>query len=457
MRTVASMLAGAALFSPIPATAQEAAPDPVESFLAAWNRGDVGRIGSLCAADAEYTEVATGTVYHGSAGCEEYARLTFAGAPDFELEATTIVRDGNRAVAEWIMSGTQTGDWPGLPATGARFSVPGVSVIETDGALIRRVADYFDLCTLLRQLGALPDLGGTGGMAVDAGPVAGAAQAPADAAGLPEYVEAYRNAWNRHNATAVAAFFGEDADLVMGNLPAARGRGAIEAWWRRYFERQEPERRLTLVLESAHFVAADVAVVDVATTTGGRDRLGLELPTRRFRGTWVLRRQDGPWLISAMRGLPTEEDRVELVPSLETAEALRPRIRAFVAAYEETFNRHDPDALSGFYRDDADIIVREGPVIHGARAIREWWRAYFSRQRPYRALLIIEEIRMMADDVALLNVVATGATLAATDEPAPVRRARGTWVLVRENGEWRIAALRVLPSEDDRVIRASAR
>lgn len=274
---------------------------------------------------------------------------------------------------------------------------------------------------------------------------------------LRERVEAYRRAWNTHDPSAVAAFFTEDADFVMGNLPLRRGRQEIRDSWRDYFARQEPERGLTLVLNSIRFVAADVALINVATITGGRDRLGQELPARRFRGTWVLRRQGSSWLISAMRGLPTEEDRVELMPSLEAAESLRPQLRTFVAAYEDTFDRHDPEALSAFYRDDADIIVREGPVIQGAQAIREWWRAYFSQPRPYRVLLIIEEIKMMSENVALLNITATGAMSDATHTLQPVRHVRATWVVVREDGEWLIAALRLLPSEDDRVIREQGR
>jgi uncharacterized protein (TIGR02246 family) len=290
-------------------------------------------------------------------------------------------------------------------------------------------------------------------------PVVATAQADAELSttALRERVDAYQHAWATHDPTAVAAFFTADADFVMGNLPSRRGRQEIRDWWRDYFARQEPERDLTVEVSSVRFVTADVAVINVVTTTAGRDSLGEELPARRFRGTWVMRRQRGAWLIAAMQGLPTEEDRVELMATIGAAASLRPQLRAFVAAYEDTFDRHDPEALSAFYRDDADIIVRNGPVIHGAQAIREWWRAYFKQPRPYRVLLIIEEITMMADNVALLDFAVTGATSEATDQLLPVRRARATWVVVREHGEWLIAALRVLPGEDDRVIREQRR
>jgi uncharacterized protein (TIGR02246 family) len=142
-----------------------------------------------------------------------------------------------------------------------------------------------------------------------------------------------------------------------------------------------------------------------------------------------------------------------LEASMETTELLRPQIRAFVAAYEDTFNKHDPEALSEFYRVDADIIIKEQPIIHGISAINEWWQIYFRQPRPYRILLIVDEIRMLSEDVALLNITATGTSLEVTESLVPAREARGTWVLLCEDGKWLIAGLRVLPGKYDRVIR----
>lgn len=290
-----------------------------------------------------------------------------------------------------------------------------------------------------------------------AAPGLASVQEVADSATVHDFVMKYQDALSTHDAGAVTAFFSDDADLVPGNLPALHGRAAIEAWWRRYFEREDPGRRGTFDVTALRFLAPDVALVNLEITSGGVGAGGEALAVRKARGTWLMRRHDGQWLIEAVRILPTENDHVELVPSLESAESLRPDLRAFVKAYEDTFDRHDADALTAFYRDDADIIVRNLPVIHGGRAIREWWAAYFGQPRPYRVLLIIEGIRMMSDNVALLDFTATGKLSEATDELLPVRTARATWVVVREDGEWHIAALRVLPSEDDRVVRESAR
>jgi uncharacterized protein (TIGR02246 family) len=136
------------------------------------------------------------------------------------------------------------------------------------------------------------------------------AQTDKDSAAVYEQVEAYQSAWNTHDATALAVFFTEDADFVMGNQPLIRGREGIQNWWRNYFNGQEPERRLSIMVNSVRIITSDVALVNVTTTTGGQDRQGEKLLKRKARGTWVLHRQKGSWLIIAMRGMPTEEDRI---------------------------------------------------------------------------------------------------------------------------------------------------
>jgi uncharacterized protein (TIGR02246 family) len=136
------------------------------------------------------------------------------------------------------------------------------------------------------------------------------AQTDGDSAAVYEQIETYQSAWNTHDATALAVFFKEDADFIMGNQPLIRGREGIQNWWRNYFNRQEPERRLSIMVNSVRIITSDVALVNVTTTTGGQDMQGEKILKRKARGTWVLHRQKGGWLIIAMRGMPTEKDRI---------------------------------------------------------------------------------------------------------------------------------------------------
>lgn len=295
-----------------------------------------------------------------------------------------------------------------------------------------------------------------------------AAQIENDSAAVRARIEAYRIVWNTHEPVALAGFFTADADMVAGNLPAAHGRQAIQEWWGIYFARQEPERTIDIDIKLIRLIASDVALANVATTTGGRDDQGKALLFRRARGTWLLRRDGGNWMISALRAFPTEEDSVELNRSIETAESLRPRIRALVHDYERAFDTHDPATIGRFYTDDADVMVRNLPAIHGKQAILDWWRIYFSESRApgldseawynsMRPILIVDDIKMITPDIARINITATAAAKKPVTKQSPRRYARATWVVVREAGEWKITALWLLPSLEDRVIRRSNR
>lgn len=135
-----------------------------------------------------------------------------------------------------------------------------------------------------------------------------AAQTPAASDALRARVEAYQTEWNTHDAAAVAAFFTDDADMIMGNLPIARGRQAIRDSWAKYFAAIEPERRGTFEVVSLRLITPDVALINITSETGGSDAEGRELPTRLARGTWVLVHGADGWFIAAIRGQPAEGD-----------------------------------------------------------------------------------------------------------------------------------------------------
>lgn len=80
-------------------------------------------------------------------------------------------------------------------------------------------------------------------------------------------VDAYGHAWNTHDAASVAAFFSEDADMVMGNGPRVNGRTAIQDWWGHYFGAIDEQRTGTFAVESIRLIAPDVALVNVTSRT----------------------------------------------------------------------------------------------------------------------------------------------------------------------------------------------
>ena len=119
-------------------------------------------------------------------------------------------------------------------------------------------------------------------------------------------------------------------------------------------------------------------------------------------------------------------------------------LQDFVKQYEEIWQSHDAGLLGDFFADDSDMIVGIQPRIVGREAIAASWNEYFSRIDSGRLLSVsIESIRLLSPDIALINVATTtGGTHSETNEILESRKARGTWVVTREGGEWKISALR---------------
>ena len=132
-----------------------------------------------------------------------------------------------------------------------------------------------------------------------------------------------------------------------------------------------------------------------------------------------------------------------LIPALASAQgALTPdaAFRTHAAAYAAAMNKHDAAALAALYTPDADVVVNDGPRVIGRAAITADAQKMFDTWPAARKFsLMVVTSRMLTPDIAIVET-------AATFSEGPVKTDRGTWVAVRKDGKWLIAALRVFPA-----------
>jgi uncharacterized protein (TIGR02246 family) len=104
----------------------------------------------------------------------------------------------------------------------------------------------------------------------------------------------------------------------------------------------------------------------------------------------------------------------------------------------------DADAIAGLYTTDATVIM-PGVYHVGAQAIRAWFAAGFAgRLRGSAATDEARSVRFPSPDAAI--VTGTGGILMAGETSMPADRLiRATWVLSRQQGDWRIAAYHNCP------------
>ena len=127
----------------------------LQQYLAAWNAHDAPRAAALLTDDSEFFDAAFAGRQVGRAAIEEKAINVFLrGLPDLHWELRSEPVVGKHAIAyEWTLSGTNTGTWGGIPSTGQKISLKGVSLVRFREGRISYQSVVYDSATLNRQLG----------------------------------------------------------------------------------------------------------------------------------------------------------------------------------------------------------------------------------------------------------------------------------------------------------------
>ncbi len=132
-----------------------------------------------------------------------------------------------------------------------------------------------------------------------------------DEAAVRELVTALETAHNKHDASAFAAVFAQDADFTNVLGMPAHGRKAIEEFHRPLFEgdtsRGNPSFKNAVIKiddVKTRFIRPDVACVDIFwTQTGSVAPDGTDRGTRKGLATWVATKDKDIWQVAVMHNM----------------------------------------------------------------------------------------------------------------------------------------------------------
>ncbi len=97
----------------------------LRQYYDAWSRQDIDAVMGFFTDASSFEDLGFAYKFEGLEQIRSFVELTYAGSPDFRIQPTKIIVGDGAAAAAWTMSGTHSGDYPGLPATGKRFRVLG--------------------------------------------------------------------------------------------------------------------------------------------------------------------------------------------------------------------------------------------------------------------------------------------------------------------------------------------
>ena len=140
------------------------AVDTARESVACFNAGDFDRFRSLLADDSYEEEHATQRRLEGADAQVEAARGWKEAFPDGRGTVERAYVDGNTVTLELTWEGTQSGpmrtpDGQELPPSNRRATVRACQVIEIEDGKIKAIRHYFDLMTILQQIGAMEHAG----------------------------------------------------------------------------------------------------------------------------------------------------------------------------------------------------------------------------------------------------------------------------------------------------------
>lgn len=214
----------------------------------------------------------------------------------------------------------------------------------------------------------------------------------------------------------------EDAVFMPADVAPLKGRDAIVAYAKQFPKVSAlslPENEIAGAGGLAYargtytFTVADSG----DTVTGARSDLFRKQP-------------DGSWLFSGATFHPT-------TPPRDRA-ADEAAIRALTKEVETLVNRRDFAAYSKLFTDDGDVVINELERTTGQSAIRAAFEGGWQGQpAACRITLHNDSIRFVATDIALIE---NRGTFTGCKAFGP---GRDTAVVVRRNGKWMIAALRI--------------
>lgn len=121
-----------------------------------FNRGNVSAADEVIAPDfVEHEELPPGMA-PGREGVKQLVGMLHGAFPDFNFAIEDVVAQGDKVVARSTWTGTQQGEFLGIPPTGKAVSFGVIDIVRFAGGKVMEHWGQMDSLRMLQQLGAIP-------------------------------------------------------------------------------------------------------------------------------------------------------------------------------------------------------------------------------------------------------------------------------------------------------------
>lgn len=127
-----------------------------------WNAGDLD--GYLTLYDASIRLHGYSPEPMDKAGVTEFYKVIFSSLPEAgkacpRLDVLDMIGEGDEVACRFVMSGTHSGTFLNVPASGRPYALPGITMLKFAGGKVIERWSSADMLGLLVQVGAVPPPG----------------------------------------------------------------------------------------------------------------------------------------------------------------------------------------------------------------------------------------------------------------------------------------------------------
>ena len=125
-----------------------------------WNRKNLNAVDELMSADYLHHDASSPAVPRGMDGYKQFVNYYMSAFPDAKFTIDDAFTTGHgtdvqNEVTRWTVTATHEGELAGIPRTGRRFSVTGISIARISNGKITESWNSWDALGMMQQLGVV--------------------------------------------------------------------------------------------------------------------------------------------------------------------------------------------------------------------------------------------------------------------------------------------------------------
>jgi steroid delta-isomerase-like uncharacterized protein len=124
-----------------------------------FNQGNLDLVDEIYASGAVLHDPAMPEDTRGVESVREFYSMYRSAFPDTQITIEDQLAEGDRVTTRWTARGTHQGELLGVPPSGNRVEVPGMTISRIEGGKVAEEWNNYHALGLMQQIGAIPEPG----------------------------------------------------------------------------------------------------------------------------------------------------------------------------------------------------------------------------------------------------------------------------------------------------------